>query len=126
MTGALVHHPDARLDLVLERVVDVPAEFLWRGWTVPEQLKKWFTPVPWKTLDCESICGPAVSSARWCADRKARRSRTSAVITPKPGGNGTLYTALVLHGDEESRQAHEKMGFDQGWGKALDQLLVLA
>src|SRR5580658_3232255 len=53
MPAPLVHQPDPRLDLVLERVVDVPAEFLWRGWTVPEQLKKWFTPAPWKTVDCE-------------------------------------------------------------------------
>src|SRR5277367_2194652 len=53
MTGPIVHQPDARLDLVLERVVDVPPEFLWRGWTQPAQLKKWFTPAPWKTVDCE-------------------------------------------------------------------------
>lgn len=46
MTGPIVHPPDARLDLVLERVVAVPAEFLWQGWTVPEQVKKWFTPAP--------------------------------------------------------------------------------
>jgi uncharacterized protein YndB with AHSA1/START domain len=31
----------------------------------------------------------------------------------------------VLHGDEESRKSHEKMGFKEGWGKALDQLVAL-
>src|SRR5690606_3788808 len=41
------------LDLVLERVVDVPPELVWRAWTEPEHLKKWFTPAPWKTVDCE-------------------------------------------------------------------------
>jgi len=45
--------PDAKLDLVLERVVDVPRELVWRAWTEPEHLKKWFTPVPWQTVDCE-------------------------------------------------------------------------
>jgi uncharacterized protein YndB with AHSA1/START domain len=41
------------LDLVLERVVDVPRELVWTAWTTPEHLKKWFTPVPWQTVDCE-------------------------------------------------------------------------
>lgn len=45
--------PDPKLDLVLERIVDVPPELVWRAWTEPEQLKQWFTPAPWKTVDCE-------------------------------------------------------------------------
>jgi uncharacterized protein YndB with AHSA1/START domain len=44
---------DPRLDLLLERIVDVPPEFVWTAWTAPEHLKKWFTPVPWQTVDCE-------------------------------------------------------------------------
>jgi uncharacterized protein YndB with AHSA1/START domain len=41
------------LDLVLERVVDVRPELVWRAWTEPEHLKKWFTPAPWSTVDCK-------------------------------------------------------------------------
>ncbi len=44
---------DPELDLVLERVVDAPRELIWRAWTQPEHLKKWFAPVPWTTVDCE-------------------------------------------------------------------------
>lgn len=44
---------DSTLDLVLERVVDVRPELVWKAWTTPEHLKKWFTPVPWKTVECE-------------------------------------------------------------------------
>lgn len=39
--------------LVLERVVDVAPELVWKAWTKPEYLKQWFTPAPWKTVDCE-------------------------------------------------------------------------
>src|SRR5258706_16275141 len=53
MSGAKRCEPDPKLDLMLERVVDVPRELVWRAWTEPEHLKKWFTPVPWKTIDCE-------------------------------------------------------------------------
>lgn len=45
--------PDPERDLVLERVVDVPRELVWKAWTTPEHLKQWFTPAPWTTVDCE-------------------------------------------------------------------------
>jgi uncharacterized protein YndB with AHSA1/START domain len=44
---------DPKLDLVLERVVDVPPELVWKAWTEPKHVVKWFTPAPWKTVDCE-------------------------------------------------------------------------
>lgn len=44
---------DPKLDLVLERVVDVPRELVWAAWTQPEHLKKWFAPAPWSVSSCE-------------------------------------------------------------------------
>lgn len=41
------------LDLLLERVTDVPADFIWAAWTQPELIKRWFTPAPWTTTHCE-------------------------------------------------------------------------
>lgn len=49
----LIHQPDPKLDLVLERVVDVAPELVWAAWTRPEHIVHWFTPAPWKTIDCE-------------------------------------------------------------------------
>jgi uncharacterized protein YndB with AHSA1/START domain len=45
-------HFDPKLDLVLERVVEVAPELVWKAWTEPEHLKKWFTPKPWTTPGC--------------------------------------------------------------------------
>lgn len=42
-----------------------------------------------------------------------------------PGG-GTRYQATVWHPDEAALKAHAAMGFEQGWGIALDQLVALA
>lgn len=53
MNRSILHQPDPKLDLVFERIVDVPRELIWTAWTTPAQLKKWFTPAPWKTVDCE-------------------------------------------------------------------------
>jgi uncharacterized protein YndB with AHSA1/START domain len=47
----------------------------------------------------------------------------TAIIQLEPVGSGTRYTATAIHKDEASRQQHEAMGFAEGWGKALDQLL---
>ena len=44
---------DPKLDLVLERIVDVPRELVWKAWTMPEHITKWFTPAPWTTPECE-------------------------------------------------------------------------
>ncbi len=51
MTHAYPFNP--KLDLKLERVIDVPREKVWKAWTVPEHLKHWFTPAPWQTVECE-------------------------------------------------------------------------
>jgi uncharacterized protein YndB with AHSA1/START domain len=49
----IVFTPDPRLDLVLERVVDVSPKLVWAAWTRPEHLVHWFTPAPWTVSDCE-------------------------------------------------------------------------
>ena len=43
-----------------------------------------------------------------------------------PLGQGRAsYTAHVMHQNEASRQAHDDMGFQHGWGASLDQLVEL-
>lgn len=49
-TTDLVINPD--LDLVLDRTVPVPPALVWRAWTTPAHLLHWFTPAPWRTIDC--------------------------------------------------------------------------
>ena len=44
------------------------------------------------------------------------------VLTFEPEGGKTRYTARVLHWSAADRDAHEKMGFHQGWGTCTDQL----
>ena len=40
-------------DLVLERVVDVSPELVFRAWTTPKHLMPWFCPKPYRTVECE-------------------------------------------------------------------------
>jgi uncharacterized protein YndB with AHSA1/START domain len=47
----------------------------------------------------------------------------TAVITFQDLGNGkTAYKAVSLHKNEADREAHEKMGFHEGWGTVAGQL----
>lgn len=41
------------LDLKLERTVDVSPSLVWTAWTDPKHVIHWFTPAPWKTVECE-------------------------------------------------------------------------
>jgi uncharacterized protein YndB with AHSA1/START domain len=50
----------------------------------------------------------------------------TARISLEPVANGgTRYTAVGMHADIESAQRHAEMGFHDGWGAALDQLVNL-
>ena len=48
----------------------------------------------------------------------------SAIVLLEDAGEGTKYTAIAMHKDEEDKKKHEEMGFRDGWGKALDQLVA--
>ena len=50
----------------------------------------------------------------------------TGVLTFEDQGGKTLYTARALHWTQEDREAHEKMGFHEGWGIAADQMAALA
>lgn len=47
----------------------------------------------------------------------------TAMISLTPREGGTHYQVRVLHGTAEDRRKHAEMGFEEGWGKALDQLV---
>lgn len=163
MTPSNIIRPNPELDLVLERIVDVPRELVWAAWTTPEHLKKWFTPAPWTTVDCEIDLRPGgifrtimrspegqdhpnvgcylevVKNERlvWTdallpGYRPSNRdpmnsfSFLTAVIALEAHGKGTKYTATAIHRDAVDRKKHEEMGFFEGWGTALDQLVALA
>ncbi|GAA3150179.1 SRPBCC family protein [Planomonospora alba] len=50
----------------------------------------------------------------------------TAVIELQPNGSGgTRYRAIAIHRTPEDNKKHADMGFVEGWGAALDQLVAL-
>ncbi|MBL0898547.1 MAG: SRPBCC family protein [Reyranella sp.] len=47
------------------------------------------------------------------------------IVTFEDEGGKTRYTARVRHWTVEDKEAHEKMGFHEGWGICADQLAAL-
>src|ERR1700744_4464247 len=50
----------------------------------------------------------------------------TGIVTFEDLGGKTRYTARVRHWTVADREAHEKMGFHDGWGRCADQLAALA
>ncbi|MGH9161614.1 MAG: hypothetical protein ACRD2X_16745 [Vicinamibacteraceae bacterium] len=75
MTHSTSYKVNPKLDLVLERVVDIPRE----------------------------------------------------LTTLAPHGNGgTKYTTLAMHKNENDCKRHDEMGFQDSWGKVLEQRVMVA
>ena len=49
----------------------------------------------------------------------------TVILTFADEDGKTRYTACVRHWTAGDREAHEKMGFHQGWGRCADQLAAL-
>lgn len=49
----------------------------------------------------------------------------TAMIELADHASGTRYSATVIHADEAGCKKHAEMGFEGGWGTALDQLVAL-
>ena len=150
------HAPDPELDLVLERIVPVPPDLVWKAWTEPEHLKEWFVPKPWTISEVELDLRPGgifktvmrspegeefgnpgcylevVEGERLvftdALEPGFRPSQTpffTAVVTIEAHEEGTRYVARAMHRDAEGRKKHEEMGFHDGWGTCLDQMVEL-
>jgi len=148
------------LDLVLERVVDVAPELVFKAWTTPKHLIPWFCPKPYRTIECEIDLKPGGKFFTQMADADGNKLPAvpgcyleivpnrklvwtsalgpgyrpnaaasapwffTAVLTFEPHGKGGCkYSATAIHATKENAGAHEKMGFSQGWGKVLEQLV---
>ncbi len=154
MTKPLAFKIDPKLDLVLERTIDVPRELVWTAWTTPKHIRNWFVPRPWTITDCEIDLRPGgifrtvmrspegqefpnagcylevVPNERlvWTdallpGYRPSENPFFTAILMLEPQGSGTRYTAYAIHRDEAGRNKHEEMGFHDGWGTVVTQMV---
>ncbi len=140
-------------DLILTRLIDASAEAVYRAWTEPDLLVKWFAPLPYTTLVAELDVRPGGASlvvmrgphgpdmpnrgvylevvpnrrlvftnAYASAWEPSDKPFMTVILTFEPEAGKTRYTARVRHWTLADKEAHEQMGFHQGWGICTDQL----
>lgn len=49
MVTTVVH----KEDLVISRIIDAPLELVWKAWTDPEYVKRWWGPKDWTSPTCK-------------------------------------------------------------------------
>jgi len=142
-------------DLTISRLIDAPPAKVWRAWSRPKHLERWWIPQP---LECKVIKldlrpgggfetrmreggGDFTPHVEGCFLDVAAGQRLvwtttlgegwrpiepwlalTAVISFDAEGDGTRYSARVMHKSEADRRKHEEMGFQEGWGTVIDQL----
>ncbi|MBV8616030.1 MAG: SRPBCC family protein [Acetobacteraceae bacterium] len=153
MTDAV---PSSDRELVLTRLIDAPRAAVFRAWTDPDLLKRWFAPRPYTTPIAELDVRPGGASlvvmrspdgrempnrgvyldvvenerlvftdAYTQAWEPSQKPFMTVILTFEDEGGRTRYTARVRHWTAADREAHEAMGFHEGWGRCADQLAAL-
>jgi uncharacterized protein YndB with AHSA1/START domain len=136
---------DGTLRLVVRRTIAVPAEVLFRAWTEPEQLVKWWGPPPahrshaevdlrvggkyrianafpdgttlWLAGEFERILPPHELVFTWRVEGAPGREER---VTVRFDGKGSATEVVVTHerlSTTDARSRHE-----QGWNGCLDGL----
>jgi uncharacterized protein YndB with AHSA1/START domain len=143
-------------ELILTRIIDVPREKVFRAWTEPALLRRWFAPLPWTTPTVETdvraggsslvvMRGPdgnefpsrgvylevvknerlVFTDAFTQSWELSEKPFMTVVLTFEDEDGKTKYTARVRHWTVADREAHERMGFHEGWAMCTEQLAAL-
>lgn len=117
----IVHVPDPKLDLLLERVVDVSPERVWVAWTTPELLMKWFTPAPWKTVECEMDLRPGGRFHTVMESPEGQRFPNAGCYLEIVPNRKLVWSTGLLPGYRPMSPSADKSG-----GKACDEFAMTA
>lgn len=153
-TASFAPPASSNRELVLTRIIDAPRERVFKAWTTqlsqwwgPHGMTTPFcemdlrpggifrtvmrapdgTEYPTKGVFLEVVAPERIVftdafGPGWEPDPDAF---FTAITTFENLGGKTKYTARALHWTAANREAHEKMGFHQGWGESLDRLAAL-
>ncbi len=148
--------PASSRELVLTRVVDLPRERLFQAWATrlvewwaPKPLATPVCEVDFRAggrlrtvmrapdgaeYPCGGVFLEIVANERivftdafgpgWEPNPGA--FFTAIVTLEELPAQRTKYTARALHWTEENCRKHEQMGFHEGWGQCLEQLVAVA
>lgn len=140
-------------ELSVTRFIEAPPNAVWSA--MVDRQEEWWCPKPWRAeIDhqdrraggrCEmTFYGPdgeiMPQNGIYLAYEPGRRFVTTDAVVGdfepagpfmigiweiEPEGRGTRFTARARHWTDETRQQHQDMGFEAGWGVMADQFKAL-
>ncbi len=140
---------DNSVEIVIERTFDAPRDLVWKCWTDPEHVAKWWGPHGMKTRVDELDLRPG-GSWRFVmlgpdGSEMPQRGVFSEIIEPETIatsaefevgtdaphrmklrytfddlGDKTKMTMIITHASAEERREHEAMGVVEGWNANFD------
>lgn len=140
-------------ELILERLIDAPRERVWRAWSDPERLKRWFAPRPYvlgvETMDFRSGGSFAMFMTAPDGQKHSFSGRYLEVKEPELivwtgefpyGPRDQMRTTVALAAEGRMTRVRVRQTFSvltpetephakgsrQGWTMTLDQLAEVA
>ncbi|MCG8573604.1 MAG: SRPBCC domain-containing protein [Flavobacteriales bacterium] len=134
--------------LSLERTFDAPLDLVWKAWTNPIHIAKWWGPKgmettiiehdfkvggKWKysmqmpdggVFIAEGMYSEIIEKQKivTSADFKPMTEGVTLVIEFEADGEKTKFNFSVIHATEEYCLQQEKMGFYNGWASTFERL----
>jgi uncharacterized protein YndB with AHSA1/START domain len=98
------------LDLRLERIVDVPRALVWKAWTTPEHLMKWFCPKPWLTVECEIDLKPGGRFFTVMQSPEGQKFPNTGCYLEVSEGKRLVWTDMLTEGYRPAGSGHLSEG----------------
>jgi uncharacterized protein YndB with AHSA1/START domain len=130
--------PSSDRELVLTRLIDAPREKLFRAWTEPDLVKRWFAPLPWTTPHAELDVPPGGANLVVMRGpdgkdfpnrgvylevvRNERLVLTDAYTQAWIPSEKPFMTVILTFEDEGGKTRYTARVRHQGWGQCADQL----
>lgn len=93
-------------DLKIERIVDVPRERIWRAWTEPKHLMKWWCPAPWSVVACEIDLRPGGIFATTFRSPEGQEFPNEGCYLEVVPGERLVWTDAVIAGFRPSARGY--------------------
>lgn len=98
-------------DLVLERILDAPRDLVWKAWTGPEHLKRWWAPKPYETPECEIDLRPGGIFYTRMTGPDGFDARGTGCFLEVVEGEKIIWTSALLPGYRPAETPEDCGGF---------------
>jgi uncharacterized protein YndB with AHSA1/START domain len=99
-----------KFDLKIERTLDAPRDLVWKAWTDPEHIKRWWMPRPYQTEECEIELRPGGKFTTVMSGPDGYHETGAACILEAVPGTRIVWTTALAEGYRPNEFAADGCG----------------